>query len=69
MLDHLQTRLWHFSPRVHREGTTTLHMPLTHSLTHSEYHPNTGLRNIVIGVAVVLVALFLLSFAVRITRI
>jgi hypothetical protein len=28
-----------------------------------------GLRNIVIGVAVVLVALFLLSFAVRITRI
>ena len=28
-----------------------------------------GLRNIVIGVAVLLVALFLLSFAVRITRI
>ena len=76
-------------------------MPLTHSLTPSEYHPNRtqrkvprertgyghfqagsgdnaeftlkpvipGLRNIVIGVAVVFVALLLLSFAVRITRI
>jgi hypothetical protein len=79
------------SPRAFAARARQLYMPLTHSLTHSEYHPNgtqrkvprettgyghfqagsgdnaeftlkpaiPGLRNIVIGAAVVLEALFL----------